>query len=140
MFIECYDNSSGAAGGLPFSLMNFYSTEVISGIKYIAELSELESKIEQANIVITGEGKVDNQSFYGKTISHVIELCRKHQKPYVILCGISASDYSDDLCRGSVELKTFNRYEYESMLNAAEVLRRVLADVDFMEISKIMTE
>lgn len=123
--------SSGAAGGIAFALMNFYPTTVLSGIEYIAKLVELENKIKEANIVVTGEGCIDEQSFYGKTISHVITLCQKYQKPYVLLCGIAKIEHHDELCKGVFQLVDYNTLENESLKEPEKVLRRLLSDQKF---------
>lgn len=94
-------SGAGAAGGLGYPLLGFMDTTIKSGIQYISKMSNLEEKIKAYDVVITGEGKIDAQSFDGKVIHHVIELCQKYHKPYVLLCGINElEDYDDPLCLG----------------------------------------
>src|SRR5438094_4928039 len=58
---------AGAAGGLGFGLMSFCGAKVRPGFEVIAEAVDLESKIKDADVVITGEGSLDRQTLEGKT-------------------------------------------------------------------------
>ena len=57
---------SGAAGGLGFALRSYLGAELTSGIDLIMEATRLEAHIKEADIIITGEGKLDGQSYMGK--------------------------------------------------------------------------
>jgi glycerate kinase len=57
---------SGAAGGLGFGLMTFCGAKLQSGFEMVAELTELHARIERADLVITGEGRLDAQTLHGK--------------------------------------------------------------------------
>lgn len=78
---------SGAAGGVGAGAKLFLKANFKRGIEYVSELYDLEDKIRSADMVITGEGKVDQQTLSGKVVSHVFSLALQHQKPVVILCG-----------------------------------------------------
>ncbi len=78
---------SGAAGGLGAGLMAFLNAQLKSGIEIIIEALKLEEKIKEADIVISGEGKVDFQTAFGKTISGIAKLCKKHNKPLIVIAG-----------------------------------------------------
>ncbi|MFV9567791.1 glycerate kinase [Thermoanaerobacter mathranii] len=78
---------SGAAGGLGAGLMAFLNAQLKSGIEIIIEALKLEEKIKEADIVISGEGKVDFQTAFGKTISGIAKLCKKHNKPFIVIAG-----------------------------------------------------
>ncbi len=58
---------AGAAGGLGFGLMSFCGATVRPGFDVVAEAVELESKMKDADVVITGEGSLDRQTLEGKT-------------------------------------------------------------------------
>ena len=64
------DNSSiegsGAAGGLGYGLKTFLNAKLVSGAKLFLSMSEFSKKIKDCNYLITGEGKIDNQTSYGK--------------------------------------------------------------------------
>ncbi len=77
----------GAAGGAAASLIAFFNTKMISGIEMVMNHTDLEGKISAANYVLTGEGKLDSQVLFGKTISGVISLASKYQKPIIAFAG-----------------------------------------------------
>lgn len=62
-----YQAGAGAAGGLGFGLLSFTGAHIQSGVELVIEHSGLAEKIAQADIVLTGEGKIDQQTVYGKT-------------------------------------------------------------------------
>jgi len=74
----------GAAGAVGASLVGVLGAELQNGFQMLAELSDLESNIQNADLVITGEGKIDQTSFSGKVVGNVLSLCKKYDKP----CGI----------------------------------------------------
>ncbi|HHW57660.1 MAG TPA: glycerate kinase [Clostridia bacterium] len=78
---------SGAAGGLGAGLMAFLNAQLKSGIEITMETLKLEEKIKEADIVISGEGKIDSQTAFGKTISGIAKLCKKHNKPLIAIAG-----------------------------------------------------
>lgn len=71
---------SGAAGGTAFGLVCALAAEIIPGFKWLSALTGLESKVASADLVITGEGRLDEQSLSGKVIGELAALCRKHRK------------------------------------------------------------
>ncbi|HOK79595.1 MAG TPA: glycerate kinase [bacterium] len=83
---------AGAAGGLAAGLLAFLNANLVEGAKYIAEKIQLEKHIKESDIIITGEGKIDSQVKFGKTILHVIETAKKHNKPVIALCGQKTGD------------------------------------------------
>jgi glycerate kinase len=78
---------AGAAGGLGAGARFFLNAKFRKGIDYISELTGLEEKIKASDMVITGEGKVDEQTFSGKVVAHVLALANQHKKTTFILCG-----------------------------------------------------
>ncbi|KRQ87612.1 Glycerate 2-kinase [Caloramator mitchellensis] len=78
---------SGAAGGLGAGLLAFLNAKLKSGVEIVMETLKLEEKIKQCDIVISGEGKIDYQTEFGKTISGVARLCQKHSKPLIVIAG-----------------------------------------------------
>lgn len=69
---------AGAAGGLGFAFLSFLNTSLIPGISYMLEALELDAEMENADIVITGEGKLDDQTLMGKAPAGVAALAKKH--------------------------------------------------------------
>ena len=58
---------AGAAGGLGTGLLAFCQVTMMKGIELVLEETQFKSYAAQANLVITGEGKIDGQTIYGKT-------------------------------------------------------------------------
>lgn len=75
----------GAAGGLAYGLQQLPRAGIISGSQWVAEQLNLFQKIQQADIVITGEGRFDATSFGGKATGNV--LVWASDKPVFIVCG-----------------------------------------------------
>lgn len=122
-----YRESSGAAGGIPFGMMQILNCSVVSGIEYLSNLMGLVEAIDETDIVITGEGKIDSQSFYGKTISYVIKHCRELNKPYILICGINeVTDYHDPLCLGIFQMVDFADSPEASINDAENVLEHLI--------------
>lgn len=78
---------AGAAGGLGFALVTFLNANMRSGIESILEASHFNDKLEWADLVITGEGRIDEQSIYGKVISGIAKQAEKKDVPVVALVG-----------------------------------------------------
>ena len=78
---------AGAAGGAGAGLMAFLDARLVKGIDLVLRYSGLEDKIKNADYIFTGEGSVDNQTVYGKTISGVTKLARQHHKPVIAFAG-----------------------------------------------------
>lgn len=78
-----------AAGGLAAGLYAFFGAALLDGTKYIFKLTDIEKDIKKADIIITGEGKFDRQSLFGKGFYGVSLLALKYKKPIVVICGKS---------------------------------------------------
>lgn len=78
---------AGAAGGAGGGAGAFFNGKIQSGIKTVLELTNLEKKLEGADLVITGEGHIDRQTLFGKTVAGVANLAKKHQVPVIAFCG-----------------------------------------------------
>ncbi|MDR0988319.1 MAG: glycerate kinase [Prevotellaceae bacterium] len=78
---------AGAAGGMGGGLLPFLNARLQSGIDIVLELLHFEEAVRSADLVITGEGKIDSQTAMGKALSGVLSIARKHQVPVVALGG-----------------------------------------------------
>lgn len=78
---------AGAAGGLGFALLSYLNAELKSGIDLIIEKSGLEKYIIDSDFVITGEGRLDGQSYMGKAPVGVSHLAKKYNKPVIAFAG-----------------------------------------------------
>jgi glycerate kinase len=101
---------AGAAGGLGFGLMTFCDAPVKSGFEVVAEFVGLISAIAEADVVITGEGRLDEQTLEGKAPAGVARLARQLGKPVFAIVGSSSETATGHelfdavlvLCRGVV--------------------------------------
>jgi glycerate 2-kinase len=94
---------AGAAGGLGAAGKLFLNATLQRGIDYVSTVVRLEKEIEACDHVVTGEGKVDSQTFSGKVVAHVVELSKRYAKPVTVICGQCA--YTDN----ELQAKGINR-------------------------------
>ena len=78
---------SGAAGGLGFGLLAFCGAEICAGFDVVAERTELKAAVHAADIVITGEGRLDAQTMRGKAPAGVARLARELGKRCYAIVG-----------------------------------------------------
>jgi len=78
---------SGAAGAIGAGMVALFDANLKKGFDTIASLTNLEEAIEGADWVISGEGRLDEQSLQGKVIDGVAKLCRKYNKPLRLIVG-----------------------------------------------------
>lgn len=96
-------SGAGAAGGIVGGFAAFTSVRIVSGINTILQMGRFEEKTRSADLVITGEGKVDAQTSYGKPPAVLAHLCKKHRVPLVILAGNVEEDiYRNHLFQNAV--------------------------------------
>ena len=79
----------GAAGGITAAMHALLNAQLISGSEYCLTLSHFHDNLLQAGIVITGEGKIDIQSFYGKIPGTVATLCLQQNVPVYAVVGLA---------------------------------------------------
>ncbi len=90
-----WEKGAGAAGGLGWGLVVFTKAKLQRGIDSILELTGFEEKCRWADIVITGEGKIDSQSVCGKVIDGMATITQKHNKPLLAVVGCIDDDYAE---------------------------------------------
>jgi len=83
---------AGASGGLGAGAVIFLNARLISGIKLVMDITKFGDHLKTSNMVITGEGKIDEQSFQGKVIDGVTELAKKYNVPVMAVCGDLKTD------------------------------------------------
>lgn len=111
----------GAAGGLAIGLVAFAGARIVSGFDVVAEAAGLASRMETADVVVTGEGSYDIQSAQGKVTGRIIAMARGMGKPFVVLAGRSTEP-------GITTLSSLAGSDIESMERAAELLKQAAAD------------
>src|SRR5438874_7740494 len=115
---------AGAAGGLGFGLLSFCGAAIRPGFEVVAEAVGLESKMKDADLVITGEGRLDRQRLEGKTPVGVARLARKLGKPVFAIVGRASDDRElREIFEGIYQNTRPGMSQQENMKRAAELLR-----------------
>jgi glycerate kinase len=86
---------SGAAGGLGAGLMLFLGAELLPGINLIMDACGFSERIRDADLILTGEGKIDNQTVFGKTIAGIALRAKARNIPVIAFAG--AVENADNL-------------------------------------------
>lgn len=82
----------GAAGGLGFAFTGYLNGKLQSGIELVMQATDLENFVQTADIVVTGEGRLDGQSCMGKAPVGVARTAKKFGKPVIAFSGCVATD------------------------------------------------
>jgi glycerate 2-kinase len=101
---------SGAAGGLGGGCIAFLNASLQSGVELVMSTLNIEKQIQEADLIITGEGKIDTQTLSGKVVKGLAEKAKKHQKPIIAFCGT--------LDLKQVEIQSMGLLSAFSILNA----------------------
>ncbi len=91
---------AGAAGGLGFALREFLGAQLVPGIEFVLSALNIEREISDADLVFTGEGRLDRQSVMGKVPSGVAALAKKYGVPVAALSGCLGDGAEDCLSAG----------------------------------------
>lgn len=84
---------AGAAGGAGAGLVAFLGARLLPGIKLVCDAVNLDKHLEDADLVITGEGKIDGQTIHGKTPVGVASYAKKHGVPVFAIGGMLGEGY-----------------------------------------------
>ncbi len=127
---------AGAAGGLCGGLFAAFGGEIESGFTLLARRSGLEEKIASSHLVITGEGKSDGQTAFGKLPCKVGETAQKYGVPVLLLSGSVSPSASDlyahgitavfDTVSAPCSLASALEYAEENLVFAAQNLARLI--------------
>ena len=91
---------AGAAGGLGAGLLVFAGAELKSGIELISKATSIEKHLKSADLVFTGEGRVDFQTAFGKTPAGIANLAGKYSVPVIAVAGGLADDARENFAHG----------------------------------------
>ena len=83
---------TGAAGGMGFAFLAYTNAVLESGIKIVLEETKLEEYVKDADIVVTGEGRLDGQTVFGKAPIGVAGIAKKHNKTVLAFSGAVTDD------------------------------------------------
>jgi glycerate kinase len=87
----------GAAGGVSCGLAVLLGATIVSGVETIADLIDLQEKIEKSDCVVTGEGSFDDQSYRGKAVGYLLEKGKEINRPVMIACGVNKNAASSSI-------------------------------------------
>ena len=80
-------SGSGAGGGIGGGAVAFLKAEIKSAAQWILEINQIKSKLKNVDLLITGEGKIDNQTWKGKLISQLVLQAEMTETPVILVCG-----------------------------------------------------
>ena len=83
---------AGAAGGMGFAFLAYTNAVLESGIKIVLEETHLESYVKDADVIVTGEGRLDGQSVFGKAPVGVAKMGKKYNKKVIAFAGAVTED------------------------------------------------
>ena len=118
----------GAGGGFSAPLLAFYNATIRSGIDAVLDAVHFEALIDRADAVITGEGKIDRQSLFGKAISGVCRAAAAKKVPVYALVGCIGDDKQTLLDMGLADIIAIGDYAPDaaySMTHADQLLEMV---------------
>ncbi|EHM44536.1 glycerate kinase [Yokenella regensburgei] len=84
---------AGAAGGMGAALMGLLNATLCAGVEIVIDRLGLEAQVKDADLVITGEGRLDSQSICGKTPIGVARVAKRYHKPVIALAGGLREDH-----------------------------------------------
>ncbi|MEM6472955.1 MAG: glycerate kinase [Planctomycetota bacterium] len=126
---------TGAAGGTGYGLHVFLNARFLSGIDFVLSLAGVESLLAKGgfDLIITGEGRIDDQTAYGKLVRGVASVGKKHGVPVLAVCGLCSleSMTADDIgVRKIFQLHDDSRSVEETIKKASSLLRKAMANLD----------
>ena len=129
-------SGTGAAGGLGFGSMAFLNAELKEGVKLLMDFCDFDKKLKDVNLIITGEGKIDNQTLQGKLIKGITDRANHAKIPIAAICGtldVSPQElqeiginYATSVINRPMNLDEALKYGYEGVRNATFYLVNLL--------------
>lgn len=129
---------AGAAGGLGFALIAFLKGQLKSGVELVLQETKLEDSIREADLVVTGEGRLDNQTAMGKAPIGVAKLAKEYNLPVIGIAGGLAKEVEQcneegidayfSIINRPISLDDAMKYENarENMMKTTEQLFRLI--------------
>ena len=105
---------AGAAGGLGYALLAYLNAELNSGIDIVLDLANFDVAIKDADLVITGEGKSDQQTMMGKVPHGVLKRCKKAGVPVWLLSG-AIDDRTGELAKNFDLVRSINENDNRTL-------------------------
>lgn len=130
---------AGAAGGMGAGLLLLPNVSLKSGVEIVLEATNFANKVQDADLVITGEGRMDAQSIAGKTPIGVARVAKIYHKPVVAIVGSLREDYPVvyqhgidavfPIIRQVDSLDATLKAGYDNLVSTAENVARIIAFV-----------
>ncbi len=130
---------TGAAGGMGFGAMAFLGAALKEGVKLLMDFCDFDEKLKGVNLVITGEGKIDNQTLHGKLIKGIAEQAKNANIPVAAICGtlnVSPQElseigisYATSILNRPMSLDEAIKYGYEGVRNATFYLVNLIKNL-----------
>lgn len=123
-----HSKGAGAAGGLGFGCLFFLNGVLKEGVKLLMDFCKYDSHLENVDLIITGEGKIDNQTLQGKLINGLSEKAKEQKIPLVAICGtldVSPEElkkigisYATSIINKPMDLEAALKFAYEGVRNS----------------------
>ncbi len=127
---------AGAAGGLGGGLLAFFNAQLLPGVQIVLDTCHFDKRIKDCDLIVTGEGKIDSQTVFGKTIAGVCERAGKQGVPVVALAGsvdISLNEMNKiglhaclSICPGPMDLDRAMKNSFSLVEQTASQLLRLV--------------
>lgn len=127
---------TGAAGGIGASLIAFAGATLQSGVEIVLDYSRFVERLAGVDLILTGEGRLDGQTIYGKTIAGVASAARKLDIPVIALAGAIGPDACKVLdigvcaylpiTSGPMPLEQALLHTHDNLANTAEQVMRMI--------------
>lgn len=131
---------AGAAGGMGAGLLAFCNAKLIKGVDLVLDYLEFDRCVQDADIIITGEGRLDSQTIYGKVPVGVARHAKKYSKPVYAIAGFlgdgaqAVYSYGIDAVISAVvapmSLEEAIQKSPQTIENAAENLMRIILSIN----------
>ena len=121
---------SGAAGGLAYGFLSFTNSCITKGSDFMIDYLNIEEKIKEVDIVITGEGKLDLQSYMGKAPIEIARVAKKYNKKVIFLAGSILDNELDSLDIDSKKLIDCSFSILRGIISLDQAMNKEIATVN----------
>ncbi len=122
---------AGAAGGMGAGAKAFLNATLSRGFEFISEFTRLEEQVRSADLIITGEGKIDAQTLSGKVVNGVALLAAKYGKPCIAIagdCDLPETSLRHLHIEKAITIKDESIDQQQAMRSAFQIIERKSAE------------
>jgi glycerate 2-kinase len=123
---------TGAAGGIAAGLLPFFDVEMKKGIEMIIDASKIKEQMMDTSLLITGEGRIDEQSSAGKVVGYMAALAKQYNIPCIALCGelqLNETGVKNIGLQNAIAIKHNSVSKEEAMKNAGKLLTTKASEI-----------